>query len=178
MIATTSSSAANSVSQISTLATHAASSVWSIGGEYFVILVLLAIFFVFAWYIGHGPFVSLLLSFYAGYAVYSVFPFMSSLPSSPALTAFGAHVGLYVVLVFIFFLILRRVIVSDFMHISLLGLAILALTGAGFLIALGVHSFDLVSFYHLTPSISALFPAKYFFYWFSAPAVGLFIFAR
>jgi hypothetical protein len=36
MIATTSSSAANSVSQISTLATHAVSSVWSIGGEYFV----------------------------------------------------------------------------------------------------------------------------------------------
>ena len=178
MIATTSTSVASSVSNISALVTHTALSVWSMAGEYLIILIPLGVFFVFAWYIGHGPFVSILLSFYGGYAIYSVFPFMSSLPSSPALTAFGAHVGLYAVLVFIFFLILRRVVISDFMHIGLLGLIVLSLAGAGFLIALGLHTFNLSSFYHLNTAITALFPAKYFFYWFSAPAVGLFIFAR
>lgn len=178
MIATTSSSAVNSVAQMSTLATHTAMSAWSWAGEYLVIIVLLAVLFLFAWYIGHGPFVSLLLSFYAAYAVYSVFPFMSSLPSSPASTAFFAHIGLFVVFAFIFFLILRRVIISDFMHIGIFGLAILSFVGAGFLIALASHAFNLSSFYHLTPSIAALFPKGYFFYWFSAPAVGLFIFAR
>jgi hypothetical protein len=164
--------------QVSTLATHIASSAWSMVGEYFIILILLAALFLFAWYIGHGSFVALLLAFYAAYAIYILFPYTSSLPTTPPLTAFLAHAGLYAVLVFIFFLILRRVIVSDFLHIGNFGLLILSFLGATFLVAVSSHVFVITSFYHFTPAISSLFPSEYFFWWFSGPAIGLLLFAH
>jgi hypothetical protein len=128
--------------------------------------------------IGRGQFVALLLSLYAGYAVYSFFPYTSSLPAEPAMTAFFAHAGLYAVLIFVFYIILRRVIVSDFLYIGALGLAVLALLGAGFLVALASHSFALTSFYTLTPAIAGFFTPSYFFWWFVSPAVGLLFLAR
>jgi hypothetical protein len=116
---------------------------------------------------------------YAAFAVYAVFPYISSLPTEPALTSFFAHAGLYAVLTFIFYLILRRVIVSDFLYINAFGLLILSLLGAGFLIALASHSFALTSIYQLTPSLAEfLTPAKYFFWWFAGPAIGLLFLAR
>lgn len=171
--------ATTSIAQVSTLATHTALSVWMLANNFLVVLVLLAALFLFAWYVGRGPFVALLLSFYAAFAVYSVFPYMSMLPAAPAQTAFFAHAGVYATLIFGFFLILRRVIVSDFLYIGPFGLIALSFLGAGFLIALAVHSFPVTSFYKFTPEVSTyLAPAKYFFWWFSAPAIGLFFLAR
>ncbi|MFA6408525.1 MAG: hypothetical protein WCW36_03640 [Candidatus Paceibacterota bacterium] len=171
--------ASTSIAQVNTLATHTALSVWAVANNFLIVLILLAVLFLFAWYVGRGPFVALLLSFYAAYAVYSVFPYMSYLPVAPALTAFLAHIGVYAALIFVFFLILRRVVVSDFLYIGPFGLIALSFLGAGFLIALAAHAFSVTSVYQFTPTIAAyLTPAKYFFWWFSAPAIGLFFWAR
>ncbi len=171
--------ASTSITQVSALATHTALSVWTLANNFLVVLVLLAAFFLFAWRFGRGPFVALMLSLYAGYAVYGVFPYLSLLPAAPAQTVFLAHVGVYAALSFAFFLILRRVIVSDFLYIGPFGLIALSFLGAGFLIALAAHAFSVTSVYQFTPQVAAyLVPAKYFFWWFVAPAVGLFIFAR
>ncbi|MCX6786973.1 MAG: hypothetical protein NTY93_00370 [Candidatus Kaiserbacteria bacterium] len=171
--------ATGSIAQASTFATHTALSVWSVANDFLIVLILFAVLFLFAWFVGRGSFVALLIALSAAYAPYSIFPYTSFLPTTPPLTAFLAHIGLYAVFVFVFFLILRRVIVSDFLYIGTFGLIILSFLGAAFLIALASHVFLVTSFYQFTPAITALFaPDQYFFWWFSAPAIGLLFFAR
>ncbi|MCX6786744.1 MAG: hypothetical protein NTU85_02945 [Candidatus Kaiserbacteria bacterium] len=171
--------ATGTVAQVSTLASHTALSVWGVANDFLIVIILLALLFLFAKYVGRGSFVALLVALYAGYAPFVIFPYASFLPTTPPLTALLAHIGLYVAFVFIFFLILRRVIVSDFLYIGYFGLLILSFLGAAFLIALASHVFAIASVYNFTPAISALFsPDKYFFWWFSGPAIGLLFFAR
>ena len=78
-----------------------------------------------------------------------------------------------------FFIILRRVVVSDFLYVGIFGLAALSFFAAAFLIALAYHVFPVADVYNFTPAIDLLFaPKEYFFWWFIAPAVGLFFLAR
>jgi hypothetical protein len=166
------------IAQVSTLATHSAGTVWNFASDFLIILIPIAIFFIFAWYVGRGPFVAILLALYNAYALYIAFPFMSVLPTAPAITALLAHAGLYLALAFVFYVILRRVVVSDFLYVGNIGLIILSFFATAFLLALAYHVFDITTVYSFTPPVAALFPDKYFFWWFVAPAVGLFFLAR
>lgn len=171
--------ASTTLDGVNELATNTAMGVWNLAGDFAIVLVLVAILFLFAWYIGRGPFVGVLLALYTAYAVYTIFPFMEYLPTTPALTAFLAHVGLYVGFTLAFYIVLRRVIVSDFLYIGIFGLLVLSLLGAGFLLALAYQVFDVTQIYTFSPTIDTLFAAKeYFFWWFIAPALGLFFLAR
>ena len=172
-------SATDGIAQVNTLATHTALTVWGSASDFLIILILLSVFFLYAWYVGRGPFVAVLLSFYCAYALYAVFPYMSYLPTAPAMTALLAQVGLYAGLALIFYIILRRVVVSDFLYIGIFGLIALSFLGAAFLLALAYHVFPVASVYQFTPAVDLLFaPNKYFFWWFVAPAIGLFFLAR
>ena len=172
-------SATEGLAQVNTLATHTALTVWNGASDFLIVLILLSVFFLFAWYVGRGPFVAVLLAFYAAYALYAMFPYISYLPTAPAMMALLAHVGLYAGLTILFYIILRRVVVSDFLYIGLLGLIALSFLGAAFLLALAYHVFAISSVYTFTPAISVLFaPQHYFFWWFVAPAIGLFFLAR
>lgn len=171
--------ATDGIAQVSTLATNTALSVWSGASDFFIILILLSVFFLFAYYVGRGPFVALLLAFYCAYALYALFPYESYLPTAPAMTALLAHIGLYTAFTLGFYIILRRVVVSDFLYIGLFGLVALSFLGAAFLLTLAYHIFPVATVYDFTPAIDILFtPKAYFFWWFSAPAVGLFFLAR
>lgn len=171
--------ALDGLSHVNALATATAFNVWSVAGDFLIVLALFGALFLFAWYVGRGPFVALLLAFYAAYALYAVFPYGSFLPSAPAGTALAAHVGLYAAFAFAFYIILRRVVVSDFLYTGILGIIALSFLGAGFLLALAYHVFPVSSVYHFTPAVDLLFAqAKYFFWWFAAPAIGLFFLAR
>ncbi len=171
--------ATEGIAQVSTLATHTAITVWSGASDFLIILILLSIFFLFAYYFGRGPFVALLLAFYSAYALYVMFPYMEYLPTAPAMTALLVHMGLYIGLTLAFYIILRRVVVSDFLYVGIFGLIGLSFLGAAFLIALAYHTFPVASVYHFTPAIDILFaPKVYFFWWFTAPAIGLFFLAR
>lgn len=173
--------AAQGIAQVNTLATHTALSAWSVISAFLGILVLTLAFFLFAYYVGRGPFVALLLSLYGAYSVYAVLPplITNFLPTAPAMTALISHLGIYAALAFVFYMILRRVVVSDFLYIGLFGLIALSFLAAAFLLALGYHVFSVVSVYSFTPAIATLFaPAQYFFWWFIAPIVGLFFLAR
>lgn len=171
--------ASSSLEGVNAIATNTAMSVWGLAGDFAIVLVLVAVFFIFAWYVGRGPFVSVLISFYGAYAVYTIFPYMSYLPSAPASSAVLANIGLYAALAVIFYIVLGRVVVSDFLYIAVLGLAALSILAAGFLLALAYHVFDVTQVYQFSPAIDTLFAAKeYFFWWFVGPAVGLFFLAR
>ncbi|MDO8593491.1 MAG: hypothetical protein Q7R59_01165 [bacterium] len=175
----TATSTVGALAQVNTLATNTALTVWNGMSDFLIILVLVTIFFLYAWYIGRGQLVSVLLAFYCAYALYAMFPYMSYLPTAPALTALLAQSGLYLALSFLFFIILRRVVVSDFLYIGIFGLVALSFLAAAFLIALAYHVFPVADIYRFTPAIDLLFaPKAYFWWWFSAPAIGLFFLAR
>lgn len=165
--------ATGTIAQVSAIATSTAFSAWALANDFLIVLVLFAVLFLFAWFVGRASFVALLLALYASYAVYTVFPYTSFLPTTPPITALLAHASLYAVFIFVFFLILRRMISSDFLYVSAFGLAALSLLGAGFLIALASHAFSLTTIYQLTPALAGLFITKYFFWWFTGPAIGL-----
>lgn len=172
-------STTETLAQVTKLASNTASTAWNFTGDFLIIIALLAAFFLFAWYVGRGPFVAVILAFYGAFAVYKAFPYMSYLPSAPALTALASQLTLYFALTFIFYLILRRVVVSDFLYVGVFGLFALSFLAAGFLIALAYHLFPVDSVYHFTPAMNLLFaPEPYFFWWFVAPAIGLFFLAR
>ncbi len=172
-------SATEGFAQVNALATNTALTVWSAASDFLIILILVTVFFLYAWYVGRGQLVSVLLAFYCAYALYVMFPYMSYLPTAPALTALLAQAGVYLGLSFLFFIILRRVVVSDFLYIGILGLIALSFLAAAFLIALAYQVFPVSSVYQFTPAIDLLFaPKEYFFWWFIAPAVGLFFLAR
>lgn len=176
MIATTTTDA---LAQVNTLATQYAFTAWNFASDFLIVIILFGILFFCAWYIGRATLVSVLMAFYAAYAVYTIFPYMSYLPTAPALTALLVQLALYAGFTLIFYLILRRIVVSDFLYIGIFGLIILSFLGAAFLLALAYHVFPVISLYHFTPAIDLLFAAKaYFWWWFVAPAIGLFFFAR
>lgn len=66
--------ATQSIAQVNTLATNTALTVWNSASDFLIIIVLVAIFFLYAWYIGRGQLVSILLAFYCAYALYVMFP--------------------------------------------------------------------------------------------------------
>ncbi len=175
-------SATEGLAQVNALATNTALTVWSSASDFLIIIILLTAFFLFAYYVGRDHLVAILLSFYAAYALYDIFPYTSFLPTVPASTALFAHIGLYAAFILLFYIILRRVVVSDFLYIGLFGLfslIVLSFLGSAFLIALAYHVFPVADLYTFTPAVAALFaPVKYFFWWFIAPAVGLFFLAR
>lgn len=169
----------DNLTQASTLVTHSALSAWSVTSDFLIIIVLVAFFVLFSRYIGRGPFVGILLALYAAYALYVAFPYGSMLPTAPATTALFTHIGLYAAFVVLFYIILRRVVVSDFLYIGIFGLVILSFLAAGFLLALAFNVFPVSSVYSFTAPVAALFePKQYFFWWFIAPVVGLFLFAK
>lgn len=171
--------AIGNITQVKELATGTALSAWNVASDFVIIIVLLSAFFLFAWYIGRGPLVAILLAFYCAYAIYLIFPYASYLPTAPALTALLSKAGVYFGLAFVFYVILRRVVVSDFLYVGMVGLLALSFFGAAFLIALAYHVFPVAEIYRFTPAIDALFaPKEYFFWWFVAPAIGLFFLAR
>lgn len=173
------SAATEGLAQVNTIATHTALTLYGYVGNFLALLILAGIFFLLSRYLGRGPFVALLLSLYAGYAVYASFPYESLLPTAPAITAFASHTGLYLATVIAFYLILRRVVVSDFLYIGLFGLIVLSFLAAAFLIALGYHVFAAEHIYKFPDIIQTLFaPAKYFFWWFISLAIGIFFLAR
>ncbi len=171
--------------QVQTLSSHAATSLPAfaslpaLASDFLVVLVLVASLFFFSRYAGRGRFVAFIISLYTGYALYTVFPFAYYLPSAPAITALTSDVALFSGLCIAVYIILRRIVVSDFIYIGTIGLVILSLLTTGFLLALAYQVFPVRDVYTFTPAIDALFAAKsYFFWWFISPLVGLFIFAR
>jgi hypothetical protein len=171
--------ATSSLTQINVVATNAAHSVGNVIGDFVVVLALVAVLFLFAYYVGRGAFVTGIISLYAGFALYTQFPFMSMLGTAAGATLLTEKIGIYAGLSLIAYLVVRRVIVSEFLYINVVALIVLCLVVAAFLLALAFIIFDVPTVYRFSPPIVALFsPKQYFFWWFLAPLAGLFFISR
>ena len=54
------------LSELNAIATSGVLSAWGAASDFLIILVLVGVLFLFAWYVGRGPFIGLLMSFYVG----------------------------------------------------------------------------------------------------------------
>ncbi len=152
---------------------------WIWVSSFLFLIILVGLLIGFARFMGNGPFIALIAALYVAYALYFAFPYLSFLPTGPALTALGARVALYLGFFIISYLLLRKVAASDFVNIGSVGLIIVSFLTAGFIFALAYQSFPVREVYHFSPSLDTLFATKEWFYgWFVAPILGLFFFAH
>ena len=165
--------------QVTSVAGSGAVTVWAAISGFLVLIVPAVILILFSRYVGRGPYVAILLALYAAYALYAAFPYVTVLPSAPAITALATRLGIYLGLVLFFYIILRRVVVSDFLHIGSLSLILISFLASGFLLALAYQVFPVTEVYHFNPALDPFFgPKRFFFWWFIGPALGLFFLAK
>lgn len=165
---------------LNALATGGFSDIVAFIGNFLVLLLLAAALFFFALRAGRALLVSLILALYVGFALFTVFPYkeMFLVGDTPLVRAV-AGIALFAVFTFIPYVLLRRVATSGSLQMNPLALGVLALATGGFVLALGYHVLNIAAIIPLTPSLDALFaPDQYFFWWFVAPLIGIFVATR
>ena len=165
---------------LNALATGGFSDIVAFIGNFLVLLLLAAALFFFALRAGRALLVSLILALYVGFALFTVFPYKELfLVGDTPLVRAVAGIALFAVFTFIPYVLLRRVSTSGSLQMNPLALGVLALATGGFVLALGYHVLNIAAIIPLTPSLDALFaPDQYFFWWFVAPLVGIFVATR
>lgn len=154
----------------------------SFATDFLAIIILFGVFFAIAWWRGMNVLASLIFSLYGAYALYIFFPYSETILSwgSTSLTTLTISLGLFAFFTAIFYFTLRRVVSADYIlggrHLAV---GILSFFITTFIVVLAYHVFPVRDVYTFTPAIDSLFASKqFFFWWFVAPLVGLFIFTR
>lgn len=165
---------------LNALATDGFTDIVGFIGNFFVLILIAAVLFVFALRAGRSLLISLILALYVGFALFTIFPFTDSfIVGDTALMRAVSGMVLFAIFTIVPFILLRRVATSGAVFIHPLSLAVLTLATGGFILAIGYHVLNIAALIPLTPSLDALFgPDKFFFWWFIAPLVGIFITTR
>lgn len=167
--------------EVGTIATQLSADAWVWAGNFLALIVLTATLALLAMRSGGSGLISLNLSLYVAYAIYSVFPYRDaiiSIGSTPLVQAMLSIVlfGMATVLPY---LITVRLTSLQFGGLSIIQNLLLSLLASGFLLALSYHVFDLSNIYTFSDPLNKLFePEGYFFYWFVAPIIGVYFLAR
>lgn len=163
------------------IATTITESAWLWAGNFLALIILTAIFLFYAMRGGRSGLISLMLALYAGYALYIVFPyreFVVSLGGTAIVKAILSAL-VFAAATAIPFVLIKRLTGGGFGSLAFIPNLILSFLTAAFILVLGYHVFDLSNIYAFSQPLDQLFaPEGYFFWWFVAPLVGLFIFAR
>lgn len=163
--------------QISDVATSAAGSSMVVLSN-FIVLVVLTIVFVLISYRSRAGIISLVVSFYAGYAIFVVFPYSKDIIASGGspLVKAGISVAIYAICCIVPFIFVERLVSGGIGVLSVFprfGLSFLAST---FLMALAYHVFHVNNIYTFPEPLNTLFaPDQFFFWWFIAPLLGLLV---
>jgi len=165
---------------LNTFATGGFADIIGFVGNFLVLLIIAALLFFFALRAGRTLLISLILSLYVGFALFTVFPYKELIiVGDTALVRAVASIALFAAFTFFPYILLRRVSSSGSMRINPIVLAALTLVTGGFVLALGYHVLNIGDVIPLTPSLDLLFaPDKYFFWWFLAPLAGVYLTAR
>lgn len=154
---------------------------WLWAGNFLALIILTVALFLFAMHQGASGLISINLSLYSGYALYSVFPYRDVIVGAggtPMVQA-ALSIGLFIALTAIPFMLSMRLTSQSFGQLSIIQNLILSLGAAVFLMALGYHVFDISNIYTFSDPLNYLFePEGYFFYWFIAPLITLWFLAR
>lgn len=145
--------------------------------ENFLILVVLFIVMLgFSYKAGRGGIISLILAFYAGYAIYILFPFTKDIVGAGGTKVLKAvlSIVIYGIATFLPFHFIQRLITGGYGVLSFFQRVGLSFLAAAFLLALAYHVFHVSNIYSFPQPLNMLFePDQYFFWWFIAPMIGL-----
>lgn len=162
--------------QITNLAAKSAGSAQVWAGNFLALLILFGLMIGFSYKAGRGGIISLLLSFYAGYAIYILFPYTNAVVGaggSPIIKAVISIV-IYAIASYVPFHFIQRLTKGGFGVLSFFPRLVLSILAATFLLAVGYHVFHVSNVYTFPEPMNTLFgPDKYFFWWFIAPMLGL-----
>lgn len=164
------------ITGVSNLATTGVASAWLLVGNFLVLLILTALMIGFSYKTGRGGLISLIIAFYAGYALYMVFPYTEDILEAGGSTTVKAiiSVALYVAVTFVPFHFIQRLTSGGFGVLSVVPRFVLSFLAAAFLLTLAYHVFHVSNIYTFPSPIDSLFaPDEFFFWWFVAPLVGL-----
>ena len=163
--------------QVSNVATASAGHAWALVGNFLILVVLTVVMIGFSYYGGRGGIISLIMCFYAGYAIYLVFPYTDFLVNAggePLLKAL-ISVILFILSIAVPYLFINRLIKGGFGILSFVPRFVLSFLAACFLLALAYHVFNVNHIYTFPEPMNTLFaPDEFFFWWFIAPLAGLF----
>ena len=165
---------------INSFATGGLGDIVSFIGSFLVLLVIAVALFLFALRAGRATFASLILALYAGFGLYTIFPYKDLLGAGGTpLVATASGLLIFGILTFVPYMLLRRVITGGHTRIDPITLVVLSLVTAGFILALAYNFFNLESVLPLSGSLKALVePDSYLFWWFAAPLAGIFFATR
>lgn len=167
--------------QVTTIASNGAASAWLWVGNFLVLLILTVIMIGFSYKSGRGGIISLIVAFYAGYAIFLVFPYTNVIVNaggSPMIKAI-ISVVLYGIATYLPFHFIQRLVGSGFGVLSFVPRFALSFFAAAFLLTLAYHVFHVSNIYTFPEPINTLFaPNKFFFWWFIAPLAGLLFFVH
>jgi len=169
------------VTEVSNIATEITASAWLWAGNFLALIVLTVALLFFSMRGGRSGLISLMLALYAGYALYLVFPYTDTVIAAGGTPLVQAILSVIVFAIATFppFILIRRLTGGGFGSLSGIQNILLSLITATFLMALGYHVFDISNIYSFSEPLNQLFaPEGYFFYWFIAPLVGLFVLVR
>jgi uncharacterized membrane-anchored protein len=170
-----------SILQVSTIATDFGATAWLWAGNFLVLIILTCIIMFFAMRAGRGGLIALILALYAGYALYTVFPYTDAIITAggTSIVKAGISILLFAAASVVPFILVNRLTGGGFGSLSIIQNFLLALLASGFLMALGYHVFDISNIYTFSEPLNQLFqPEGYFFYWFVAPLAGLYFIAH
>jgi hypothetical protein len=166
---------------VTTYASHGATSAWLLIGNFLVLFVLTLVMIGFSYRAGRGGIISLLVAFYAGYAIYTVFPYSQPIIDAGGTTLIKGVISavLFIIATIIPFHFIQRLVTGGFGVISFVPRFVLSFLAAAFLMAIAYHVFHVSNIYELPAPINTLFaPDQYFFWWFIAPMIGLIFFVH
>lgn len=154
---------------------------WLWVGNFLALIILTLALFIFAMNQGASGLISINISLYAAYALYTVFPFKDVIVDSGTTPLIKAilSIGMFLALMAVPFMLSLRLTAPSFGQLSIIQNFLLSLGAAVFLMALGYHVFDISNIYSFSDPLNYLFaPEGYFFYWFIAPLITLWFLAR
>lgn len=169
------------VTNVSDLATTGAASAWLWAGNFLTLLILTGVMIGFSYKAGRGGIISLLIAFYAGYALYIAFPYTDDIVAAGGTTLMKAAISIviYGIATFIPFHFIQRLTTGGFGVLSFVPRLVLSFLAAAFLLTLAYHVFYISNIYTFPSPIDSLFaPDEYFFWWFIAPLIGLLFFVH
>lgn len=165
------------VLQVADIATSAAGNSMVVLSN-FLVLVVLTVVFVLISYRSRAGIVSLVVSFYVGYALFSVFPYSKDIIASGGspLVKAGISVAIYAICCIVPFIFIERLVTGGIGVLSVFPRFGLSFLSATFLMALAYHVFHVNNIYTFPEPLNTLFaPDQFFFWWFLAPLLGLLI---
>ncbi|MEK9160632.1 MAG: hypothetical protein AAB440_01165 [Patescibacteria group bacterium] len=169
------------LAQSQQLATTITENAWLWTGNFLALIVLTVIFLFFAMKGGRSGLISFILALYAGYAIYVVFPYTDFIVAMGGTAPVKAILSLVIfgAATFLPFIVIRRLTGGGFGSLTFIPNLILSFLAAAFLLVLGYHVFDISNIYQFSQPLDQLFaPEGFFFWWFIAPLIGLFLLAR